>query len=373
MLFLTGNNSWSTEMSLGLTGSASLRLSLPSSALFVVAGAVSSAVLSITGAGHGVTLSNGSQLVIAAGRAMTCSAPLTLQAESAVIMQPSAVLTVTGQLTVSQSSVTGSGTLYLPGGSTWSAGSAITCAVQLSSGAHTLYDLNLQTWTPSSLVAGQPTLCDFCYTGPTIVITPSSSTPLPTASVSAYLGRITFYGVQDSAPATLSVSSSTVLSIGVLDSIVSTSGYGGPPHYTIQSADANVTTVVVATLSAAAFSMTLVSTRLVSFSAILSGLSSAQTLTLRSSSMLVIPSGGVFAIVGSAGSTPSLSIPYVAVGNVVQSFGVMQVSGAGGLSIGTCFINNGSVSTTTPGTLTLNAPAGACNAAPQLHCSQSRY
>ena len=296
-------------------------------------------------------------------------------AGSAVLLASTAAsLSVAGSSTFLNASISGLGTMYLFGSTSWSAGSVVTCAVQLSSGTHTLYDLNLQTWTPSSLVAGQPSQCGYCYSGPTLIITPSSSAPLPTASVSAYLGRLTFYGVQSPALATVLVSSSTVLSIGVLDGIVSTSGATGPPQYSIQSADANRSTVVVASLTAAAFSMTLVATRLVLYSAILSGTASAQTLTLRSLSTLIIPSGGVFAVAGSAGSATSLSIPYVAAGNAVQNFGVLQVSGAGSsLSIGTCFLSNGSVSTTALGTtLTLNAPAGACNAAPLL-ASSSAY
>ena len=340
VLALTGsNNTWPASTSLTMAATAALQVG-SASTLYVVAGAQTS-VLSIAGAGQGVVLLNSGVVVVSGGASITSAVPVTLQSGSTLTIQSGAAATVNAQFVASNSSVSGLGTLYLSGTSSFYAGCSVTSAVQFSTGTHTLYDLDQQTWQPVSLIAGQPTTCDYCYNGPTIVITPSSAVHAPTASVAAYLGRLTFYGqTYNRGPsATLSVASTYVLSIGVLDGILGTNGgIGGAPHYTIQSADTNLTTVLITsslTSSALYMSLQRVQLRSLQASAVVYVLPAAQTTTLYSSSQLTLSaaqslqlSGGAWTVQsgdGSAGQMVSFTSANAAVSLLQSAVWSLQV------------------------------------------------
>ena len=312
-----------------------------------------------------VTVPVGAALSIGLAGALTLSSPVSLS-QATIQIAAGGALAASGYVTAASCQVSGAGTLYLSGGSSWSAGSQVTCAVQLSSGTHTLYDLDAQTWQPPLLVLGQPGQCDYCYQAPVLLIVPSvlaRASQLPSGSVAAYMSRLTFYGVSSPSIASVQVSSLYTLQVGVLDGIVSTAGYTGPPVYTLQSTSSVSAVIVVSQFDAAAFSATLVAVRMVAFLALLSG-SDLHSLTLRLLSTFVIPAGGVLALTSAGNIVPALTIPYVANGNAVQLLGLLQLSGGARLSIGACFINNGTESVQPSAVLSLTAPAGACSAVP---------
>ena len=316
---------------------SSSRLILSGASQLVVSGAVWTVAAGDSSAGLGLVFSSASRVQINASTSFVVSVPLILAAQAVVIIGPAATLAASAFLNATSCQVSGAGTLYLSGGSSWSAGSQVTCAVQLSSGTHTLYDLDAQTWQPPLLVLGQPGQCDYCYQAPVLLIVPSvlaRASQLPSGSVAAYMSRLTFYGVSSPSIASVQVSSLYTLQVGVLDGIVSTAGYTGPPVYTLQSATSNVTAIQVATLTSAALYMTL---RAVQLSVLETGswsllLTRAETTTLYSSSRLIL-SGASQLVVSGAVWTVAAGDSSAGLGLVFSSASRVQINASSSLVV----------------------------------------